>query len=110
MKILIAEDDHHSGALYQKIFREDEVVIAKDGETFLSLHNDSFDYLIVDIRMPVKNGFEVILELERMNNQIPIIVVTAIWGSEVKRRLGDKCLVIEKPISKKYFINQIKAL
>jgi hypothetical protein len=38
------------------------------------------------------------------------VVVTAIWGEEVKRRLGDKCLVIEKPIVKKYFMNQIKAL
>jgi DNA-binding response OmpR family regulator len=110
MKILIAEDDKHSGVLYQEIFKEDEVVIAKDGEAFLSLYNDSFDYLIVDIRLPIKDGFAVVYELERMNNQIPIIVVTAIGADEVKRRLGERCLVIEKPISTKHFSNQIKAL
>jgi len=110
MKILIAEDDKHSGILYQRIFEGDEVVIAKDGESFLQLYDNTFDYLIIDIRLPIKDGFDVIRELERLHNKIPIVVVTATGGLEVRRRLGDTCLVIEKPISVKGFSNQIKAL
>ena len=100
MKILIAEDDHSTVLLYQYIFSEDDVHLCLNGEDFMMHYDDSYDVLIIDIRMTVKDGYEVISFLEGLNNTIPIVVVSACIAyatPDELSKLGD-VLIIRKPI------------
>ena len=59
-----------------------------------------YDVLIIDIRMTVKDGYEVISFLEGLNNTIPIVVVSACIAyatPDELSKLGD-VLIIRKPI------------
>lgn len=38
---------------------------------------DNFDFIILDINMPKLSGWEVLLELEKLNINIPVLMVTS---------------------------------
>lgn len=64
--VLVAEDDKFYVSIYQsKLEREGyDVVIAKDGnETIEMLKKHQPDLLLLDLIMPVKDGFETLREL-----------------------------------------------
>lgn len=79
-KILLVEDDQTLSLLYQEeLTREGyEVVLAGDAESALEkIRSDSFDLIITDIRMPGKDGIELISSIMGMRKDIPIIINTA---------------------------------
>ena len=55
-----------------------EVRTASDGEdAYEEVLSQSYDVVVTDIKMPGLSGVELIYELERLNIDIPIIVMTA---------------------------------
>jgi len=81
MRILIAEDDFNIANSLSKSFTDEkiETIIANDGEeTIQQLVKGNFDVLLLDWRMPKKNGLEVCKILREKGNQIPIILLTAL--------------------------------
>lgn len=79
-KILLVEDDKSLSLLYQEeLSREGyEVVLAGDAESALELvRSGGFDLIITDIRMPGKDGIELISSIMGMRKDIPIIINTA---------------------------------
>ena len=46
-------------------------------EVFDYLSNHSVDVLLLDVNMPIKNGFEVLEEINQKNIKIKVIVLTA---------------------------------
>lgn len=77
--ILVAEDDEDITELL-RLYLENEhykVKIAKNGVTALNvIKNSHIDLAVVDIMMPVMNGYELIGEIRKMSN-IPIIILSA---------------------------------
>jgi two-component system response regulator FixJ len=57
------------------------------------------DCLILDINMPGMNGFEVLAELRRRGESLPVIVVTARADAATRSRAeaGGAFAVVEKP-------------
>jgi len=83
-RILLAEDNEVNQKLAIKILekRGHNVFVANNGEeTLAALENDSFDLVLMDIQMPLKDGFEttrIIREMEKtMGAHIPIVAMTA---------------------------------
>lgn len=79
-KILLVEDDQSLSLLYQEeLTREGyEVVLAGDAESALEkISSGPFDLIITDIRMPGKDGIELISNIMGMRKDIPIIINTA---------------------------------
>ncbi|HAR35882.1 MAG TPA: two-component system response regulator [Acidobacteria bacterium] len=79
-RILLVEDDHSLSLLYQEeLAREGyEVVLAGDAESALEkISSGPFDLIITDIRMPGKDGIELISSIMGMRKDIPIIINTA---------------------------------
>ena len=79
-RILVVEDDKIiSDGLKQGLTSEGyDVTVAADGETGLHLAKTTNpDLLILDIMMPQLNGFEVITELRRGGDNVPVIVLSA---------------------------------
>ena len=80
IKILLVEDDESLGNLlkeylYAKGFN---VQLYNDGNKgFKAFINNFFDICILDIMMPVKDGFSLAKEIRAINSDIPLIFLTA---------------------------------
>ncbi len=80
MRILLAEDEPDTAKLLARGLREQTfaVDVAHDGEeaVFQATIN-SYDLIILDIGLPLKDGFEVCKELRNQGLSIPILMLTA---------------------------------
>lgn len=77
--ILIAEDEKaYSRALVLKLEKNGFTAkSAADGKEALALIlKEKFDVLVLDLIMPKLNGFAVLEELKKINNTIPVIVLS----------------------------------
>jgi DNA-binding response OmpR family regulator len=79
-RILLAEDDPNLGSLLQEYLqaKDFETVLCTDGDkAFKTFSKQQFDFVILDVMMPVKDGFTVAKEIRTINKKIPIIFLTA---------------------------------
>ncbi|MGF1482139.1 MAG: response regulator transcription factor [Cyanophyceae cyanobacterium] len=79
-RILIAEDEARLAAFMEKGLRRDgyETAIAADGEQAVQMaQSGEFDLLLLDLGLPLKDGWLVLAELEEEQIHLPTIVVTA---------------------------------
>jgi len=91
------------------------VIEAKDGKEALGLaQNEIPDMILLDVMMPVMDGFEVAtrLKADEKTSSIPIVLVTALNGSEDVLR-GIKCGVdefITKPVDVNELIVRVRTI
>ncbi len=79
-RILLTEDDTNLGTLLKEylLAKEYDVELYVDGEKGLRAFKRShFDICILDVMMPVKDGFSMAKEIRIMDQDIPIIFLTA---------------------------------
>lgn len=85
---------------YLKV-KDIDIIEAEDGEQALQkIESEKPDIILLDLIMPVMDGFEVLEILKKQENKIPIIVITAyLKGNTFQRckELGAKAF-INKPI------------
>lgn len=80
VKILLAEDDTNLGTLLANYLKAKsyEVTLCVDGEIALKRFKEQlFDFIILDVMMPVKDGFSVAKEIRSIDQEIPILFLTA---------------------------------
>jgi two-component system OmpR family response regulator/two-component system response regulator QseB len=80
MRILLAEDDKNLGdALKQGLIKHGfQVDWIRDGQAALyEIKNTSYAALVLDIGLPLKDGFTVLKELRAEKNSLPVLVLTA---------------------------------
>lgn len=79
-KILLAEDDTNLGALLLEYLEAKgySVKLAKNGKEGYDLFcKQEYDLCLLDVMMPLKDGFTLAKEIRMSNKQIPIIFLTA---------------------------------
>ena len=79
-KILLVEDDPNFGTVLKDYLalNDYDVTHAKDGlDGLISFKNDDFDICILDVMMPKKDGFSLAKDIRSVNNDIPLIFLTA---------------------------------
>ncbi len=104
-KVLIAEDDYNSYRFLELIIKRQhaEISHAENGEILLNMLEARMpDLILLDINMPVMNGFEVLAEMKRRGLNTKIIAQTAYAMPDEKERcLSSGCYgYISKPIKK----------
>ncbi|HEY9001857.1 MAG TPA: ATP-binding protein [Mucilaginibacter sp.] len=81
IKLLLVEDNQINMMVAKKILTgfKAEVTIAFDGSEALAalLKNSDFDIILMDLEMPVMDGFTAIHEVKRLYPEIPVIAFTA---------------------------------
>lgn len=113
-KILIVDDDENICELLRLYLEKDgfATIVANDGEQALSsMQINNPDLVLLDIMMPVLDGWQVCREI-RKNSNVPIIMLTA------KGETFDKVLGLElgaddyvtKPFDTKEVVARIKAV
>ena len=99
-KILIVEDEQQISSLLEKFLQRDgfATMTVSNGEAALQAAQiDKYSVILLNIRIPVKDGWTVLKELRELGNNTPVIVVTAYFISlqEVLERGAND--YIEKP-------------
>ena len=80
MRVLIVEDEKKMAAVLKKGLEADNhrVTLAFDGRSGLDLASTmEFDVVVLDLMLPVIDGFEVARRLRKSDNQTPILMLTA---------------------------------
>lgn len=114
MKALIIEDDKIlSNTIKQCIEKNFNVEQAFDGqEGVLFASQNIYDIIILDLMLPIMNGYDVLLNLRKEKINTPVLILTAKDGIDDKLRgfdLGaDDYLV--KPFEREELIARMKAI
>jgi DNA-binding response OmpR family regulator len=79
-EILIVEDDPEMAAVLRQGFEQEELIptVAGDGVAGMNLAREGrFDAIVLDVMLPVLDGFEVASRLRKEGNHTPILLLTA---------------------------------
>lgn len=103
-RVLVVDDDPKIRAIIRHVLEKDgfEVYTAENGEAGVKAAATAPpDAIVLDIMMPVKDGFDACAELKRIERtrNIPVIFLTAKSGDEswTKARYRGATAYLEKP-------------
>lgn len=111
-RILIVDDEEFNRLLIKSILKKYKLTIVEacnGDEAIQQVKLNNIDLIIMDIRMPVKNGIEATTEIRVFNQTVPIIASTAVASEE---KIA-KCIqagmnsVVFKPFKEDEFIQTI---
>ena len=115
MRLLLIEDEEEAALMIAKALRQEShsVELAFDGKAGLEKAlSCPFDLMVLDIRLPVKDGWSVCRELREAGLQLPILMLTASGAYEERVKgldLGaDDYLV--KPFDTGELLARVRAL
>lgn len=80
IKLLVAEDDPNLGTILKAYLSQKgfTVTLVTDGQAAIdTFRNSDVDACILDVMMPMKDGFAVAKEVRRLDKRVPIIFLTA---------------------------------
>lgn len=113
--ILLVEDDESFGYILKEYLEINDfsVTLAKDGEEGLrTFQRNQYDLCLLDVMMPLKDGFTLAKEIRENDPEIPFMFLTAkaLKVDKLKGfRLGCDDYIV-KPIDEELLIARIKAL
>jgi DNA-binding response OmpR family regulator len=84
-RILIVEDEPRIASFLEKGLRANgfTTVIVDDGPTAATAARDrDFDLLVLDLGLPGRDGLDVLAELRRRGERLPVVILTAREGVE----------------------------
>ena len=115
IKILLVEDDYNLGFVVQNQLKSEgyKVQLCTDGVEGLKRFNEEeFHLCVFDVMMPKKDGFTLAKDIRKVNQEVPILFLTAKNQTEDKiegfKAGGDDYLT--KPFSTEEFLLRVKAI
>lgn len=112
--ILIAEDNESNYLLFQSILENDyRIIHAWDGKEAVDLYNQFRPALIImDINMPVMDGYEATRRIRQISNSVPIVAVTAYaYASDQEKILQNGFNgYVSKPINPEKLHQELKSM
>ncbi len=80
IKILLAEDDPNLGTILKAYLEAKgfSTTLCADGqEAYDAYLKDNFSFCVLDVMMPVKDGFTLAREIRKVDKKVPILFLTA---------------------------------
>ena len=109
-RILLIEDEATLSLLLQERLEKEgySVKARKDGEQGLAQAlRGAFDLLLLDIRLPGRNGFDVCRELRRHGTNVPVLMLTA--RVDVKDRVKGLKIGADDYLAKPFDVTELLA-
>jgi DNA-binding response OmpR family regulator len=115
MNVLLAEDDKNLGTVLKAYLnaKSYNCTLCTDGdEASKAFPGGNFDFCILDVMMPVKDGFTVAKEIREQDKTVPILFLTAKSLEEDKLRGFDVGAddYLTKPFSMEELLVRMKAI
>jgi len=109
---LVGEDDYLNYLLLEKMLQRNfncEVLYGATGKDVLNILKErkNIDLILLDLRMPVMDGFTAFQEIKKLDPTVPIIAVTAYAYSEDRKKAID--MGFDEYIVKPIMINDMLA-
>ena len=116
VKILLAEDYKHSQIIVTRLLKKNNyesiVVVENGAEALEQVKRQKFDLILMDMQMPVMNGFEATERIRKLPEykDTPIIALTAFAMKGDREKCIDAGATdyIPKPIDSHEFIEKVK--
>lgn len=113
--ILVADDDKNTRRLFKAVLEKDgyRVSTAENGEEALAvMDRESIDLVVLDVMMPVMDGYEFTKTLRETRNELPILMVSARQLPEDRKQgfLAGTDDYITKPVDEEEMLLRIRAL
>ena len=78
LKILVAEDNDSNFLLVRNILKDYDLLRVTNGvEAVEEIRNGRFDFVLMDLKMPVMDGLVATRKIREFNSDIPIVALTA---------------------------------
>jgi two-component system, OmpR family, response regulator ChvI len=116
-RILIVDDEPDVNLALRIVLEENNFIVDSFNDPLLALENfkaNLYDVLILDIKMPKKDGFEVYKEVMKIDNRVKVCFLTA---GDVNYRLLketfptlDENQFIRKPIENTELIRRVNKI
>ena len=117
INVLVADDDLDFAESLAEILEMRGLIVklASNGrEAYKMVESNGFDILVLDLRMPIMDGFEVFKGLREKGYLLPTIVVTAYMDeeSETLDRLNEQRIdgVLSKPVDPSKLVRLVHKL
>jgi len=115
VRILVVEDEERLARAIRRVLEMEsyQVDVAQDGAIAVALAQDSaYEVILLDVLLPVMNGFQVCRVLRESGNHTPIIMLTALGEVEDRVRGLDTGAddYLMKPFSFDELLARIRAL
>ncbi|MEG2120658.1 MAG: response regulator [Rikenellaceae bacterium] len=107
LEILVAEDNDSNFLLIKNILKEYHLTRAITGlEAVEKVKTQYFDFVFMDIKMPIMNGLDATSNIRKFNSTIPIVALTAnAFNEDKEAALKAGCNhFMTKPITKRELI------
>lgn len=84
-KILVVDDETPVRDLFEDLFKKEDcqTVTCATGEEALNiLKNETFDVVLLDIKLPGMSGLEVLKNIREIHKQLPVVMITGFGFDE----------------------------
>jgi len=100
-RILLVDDERSIRESLSKILAAEnyEVVLAENGHEAIEKHGaERIDLLILDLNMPVKNGWCTLERLLEINPVLPVVIITGRSDQRAQAETAGADALMEKPL------------
>ncbi|MDD3521294.1 MAG: transporter substrate-binding domain-containing protein, partial [Actinomycetota bacterium] len=113
--VLLVEDNKTNQLIAKTLLQQlgTEVILANDGKAAVELYHENkekIDLILMDLHMPVMNGYDAAKEIRKVSANVPIVAMTAdvIMGVREKCEQSGIYHYISKPFDPDRFIQTVK--
>ncbi|QIA09340.1 ATP-binding protein [Draconibacterium halophilum] len=113
-KILIAEDEITNYLFLEAVLNKEgcQLVHASNGKEALEIYSKdpTFDIIIMDLQMPVMDGFEATFKIKAIRQEIPIVAYSAyVLDDEKQKALKAGCVdFLSKPVGREQVLTVLE--
>jgi two-component system, OmpR family, response regulator ChvI len=119
-RVLMVDDESDVNLTLKMVLEENGFKVDSFTDPLLALENfkgedDMYDMLILDIRMPKMNGFELYRKIKKIDDKVKVCFLTAgemdyeQFGKELFPALDKNCY-IQKPIENEMLIKRLNRI
>jgi len=118
-KVLIVDDEPDINTILKKVFEQNGFNADSYDNPILALENfkpGSYDILLLDIKMPEMDGFQLYRKMKRIDSKVKVCFLTASemyyerFRDEEEFNEIDKDLFLQKPIENEDLIKKINTI
>jgi len=112
-RILLVDDEHSIRESLSKILRAEnyEVVPAENGQEAIEKHGaERIDLLLLDLNMPVTNGWITLDWLTTVNPLLPVIIITGRSNQRALAETAGADVLMEKPLDVPLLLQTVREL